>query len=88
VDSHDWGAAGLTFEGDKSERFLNAWVDKQVGGPINPGQLLLIRTISEPGDVARGFPKFQDNVAIVAISDNEKVKSAGCLSAEQIKRFE
>jgi hypothetical protein len=46
VDSDYGGASRLALKGDEAECFLNAWMNKQVGRTVNPGELLLVRAVA------------------------------------------
>src|ERR1043166_6704391 len=48
ADADDGSAAGLTLQCDQTERFLNAGMNKHIGGSIKLGQLARLRAIRNP----------------------------------------
>src|SRR5262249_17588094 len=73
-NSHDRCAARLTFQRHKSKRFLNAWMNKEVGGSIVTGEINRVCAVRDPRDISDAALQLLHLVPLRSVANNQQMK--------------
>src|ERR1700724_2630079 len=66
--------AGLTFQRDETECFLDARMNEKIGRPIIARELTRFSAVANPGNVLASCLQFAEPISLRAIADHEQMK--------------